>query len=258
MKVTRELGDKLPLSISTAIPFEKVITDDSLKPKRLLLSLRTLFRNFINAYPKVKMEVKQQVEEFDEEIDRVSSYCKMQRVQLVLYDCDYGKINRVFPNVIKPDSWRKKVEFEGMYFVVKKQISNNFSSFDIDYPLPQRSSDNEFIMTSFPVDLLILKVGINTSLLESHTGFVKTPNNWITKLTSNKKYHSWPFNSFTYQLLGDKSLTNKGASLKLKKEVLNISLEKRWKQHYTITRCKLDISSSSLPNELKKEILKYF
>lgn len=259
MRPQRVLGEQLPLSIPTAIPFEEVILHDDKKPVRLIVSLRTLFRNYTTSFAKDDVvHLAQMIEEFNDELDNIKAYCAMQRIQCILYECNYTKLERAFPMVIRPDTWDAKVDFFQMYEKVKAGMNQSYTTFDVNFPLPMRSPEKEYIITSYPVDLLVLRAGVNTSLLESHTAAIKPPTEWITKLTSNQKYHSWPFNKFTYQLLGDRSLTNKGAPQKLRNVVLTIATENRWKQHQTIGRCQTDIKRAHISDDLKKEILKYF
>lgn len=259
MKPKRVLGEKLPLSIATAIPFEEVIVTDIGTNATLVISVRTLFRNYLGAFSKDDMyTLEQVVEEFSDELALIESYCKMQRIVFVPYDCRYKNYAKLYPKWEQPPGWESKVNFSGLYDAVMSKIDFQYTKLDINHSLPQRTGIKEYILTAFPVDLLTLGFNRRTKLLESHTGAVKAPYEWISKLTSNKNYHSWPFNHFTFQLLGDKSLTHKGASVKLKNRVMEVADKNKWMPHININKCRDDIKKSKMDSAIKEEILEYF
>jgi hypothetical protein len=258
MSLNRIVGEKLPLSIATAIPFEEVITNDQKKPDVLILSVRTLLRNFLGSVPKdVVPSVRDVVAEFNDEIDLIESYCKMQRVTLLLYSTDYSKITNRFPKAIRPDTWDKKIELNGWYDVIMKHGNIQSTLLDVSVNLPSRPIAKEYIMTSFAIDLLVIGANAGTRLLESHTGAIKQKFEWITKLTDNKQYHGLPFNTLTYQLLGDKSYTNKGASVKLRKVLLEVANKRKLKPYSSLFACKTALQNERQKIKEVEEILKY-
>lgn len=91
--------------------------------------------------------------------------------------------------------------------------------------LANRATQPTVCLTHIPLDLLLLKLP-RLYLLESHTGKIKSKNEWYTKLKSAPE--SIPFNLATIQLYGDTAGMFNPMDRDLRKKISEISKNKYW------------------------------
>lgn len=96
------------------------------------------------------------------------------------------------------------------------------------------------IMTHYSVDLLS-KYGFDKlDLLESHTGRIKPPSEWGSKL--GIKDDTIPFNHFTLQLFGDGSTLFSAQPIKFRRAVIDIAKRDRWSAITTMAKIKQSLN----------------
>lgn len=249
----RRLGDKEPLSIGTAIPFEERITNgDKVAADNLWINVRTLFRNFMGAYD-TPVPVQSVMTEFFNELFAIDGVCRQFGVNLQLYYPSYRTFSRLHRGAIVKDKLTVRQRMEAsnmrvaMLSLMASELVTQLSIGETDTELPG-TRGTTWIITHEPVDLLSRNRFSDLVLLESHTGTLKTPDTWINKLLRNKKtehlYQHLPFNPFTYRLLGDNTLCESHKT-SLKKAVLELSLRKRWTHVTSMSEIKNDLYSIS-------------
>ena len=96
-----------------------------------------------------------------------------------------------------------------------------------DFEIEGRHPDS-LIMTHLPVDLLARYRFSRLELLESHTGKIKGPAEWNTKLTNGKELANIPFNSFTLQLFGDNGNMFSPQSISIRRVLLEAAQKWGW------------------------------
>lgn len=244
----REIGN-LPLSVGTSLAIE-LFTDrkDPDNPDRVLakpnppeqlwVNLRTLFRNLYNAI-EPDLRKKALVEHFTptlitemEQIREIVSERSLGRTTAVFYHCSYTDLLQRFPKAVhKPIN----TELQKMYFALEQATCSDVveklgKSFGIkEFTSKIRGDHREtWLMTHIPVDLLSTDSFAKITLLESHTAKLKTKLDWNSKLTSSDKNVNLPFCAFTMQVFGDGGVFFSPMPLKIKREVLEISVKYNW------------------------------
>ena len=124
----------------------------------------------------------------------------------------------------------------------KDEYKASLNSFILEpkygYKIDKDYTNNVLITKSFSLDLL---QDLNMTLLESHTGVLKTQPQFYTKFSkSSNDYSPIPFNDLTLFLLGDTSLV-KGWSAKVKTKISSVATEKKWTYRTTKDKVKADL-----------------
>ena len=201
----REFGEVIPISVGTAIAIES-LGDPHPMPPSLWINVRTIIRNLIGAYAndlpaeaellKVLMS---EMATINDVVNALDSSCK-----IVWYYTTHKSIEDVFPYaMIKYAATEKQKHYNRLESKLVNSLFNNTKQirrFDVKI-LGKR--DNAYILTHQPIDLLSLGTFSSLKLLESHTGSLKPPSEWYTKLTGGKKLVGIPFNGLTIQIYGD-------------------------------------------------------
>lgn len=249
----RRLGDKEPLSVGTAIPFEERITNgDRIQADNLWINVRTLFRNFMGAYD-APVKVQSVIGEFYNELTAIDGVCRQFGINLQLYYPSYKSFRRRHPGAIVKENLTTRQRLEesdmrvAMLALMSSDLVQQLSIGEADVELPG-AKGRTWIITHEPIDLLSRNRFGDLMLLESHTGALKEPDKWILKLQRNAKtapqYAHLPFNEFTYRLFGDNSLCE-SQKPSLKKIVLDLSIQKRWTTSTSLSKIRNDLFSVS-------------
>ena len=107
------------------------------------------------------------------------------------------------------------------------------------YKLEKSETEHALITTSFSLDLL---QNLNMTLLESHTGVIKSLQQFHTKFSASAHdFSAIPFNDVTLFMLGDKTLV-KGWSAKVRAKVSFMASENKWTYRTTRDKVKADLS----------------
>jgi len=246
-KLPRDLGEHLAISIGTAVPMEEqVFTEDS-KIKYLWLNLRTLYRNFwgtIEDPPSVQHHL--MFEEFYAEVVDLQHMLAQKQVETTFF------ITKPPEDIVGyfPDAKVKapKTDLQRIYADSERLVLNSAEAmippeslkyFNVKIVGPQ---DKEvYVVTHQALDLVSQYEFGRLFLLESHTGKVKTPSEWITKLSTSDKYRHLPFNLFTLQCLGDRSNEFYSLGRSVSTELVDISEKGRWTPNTSLTKVRSDV-----------------
>lgn len=265
----REKG-RVPISIGTSLALEAgfgVYPDRPETPPpftraaQLWINLRTIVRNLLACLP---TDLKDTVlpddlwEFAQEELSIILAAMAKDapKTRVVFYVSDYTRMQQRFPGgLLKVPSTPKqilqqKIEDATLRLMLQKNLEHHVEFFDFDI---QGQFPASFILTHLPVDLLARYRFDRLELLESHTGKIKGPGAWNSKLTNGKELGNIPFNSFTLQLFGDNGNMFSPHSISLRRAVLQAAAQANWtnvtgmeKIHDTVKKIQNDAQRSEL------------
>lgn len=222
----RVLGEVIPISIATALAIESLVGKnpdapvvDSHLPEvdLLVINVRTLVRNLLGAIQKedklVQISGPALVEYIIQDINIINQTLAeyaSDTLDIVFYVPTYKSIyNGLYKHGILKESrtpnqiYQNTSELyvvDNLITVAKEQSIDNVISVDANldkYPVACA------MLTHYPVDLLNRYQFNSLYLLESHTGALKGPTEWNTKLTGGKANINLPFDRATLQVFGD-------------------------------------------------------
>lgn len=242
----REKG-QVPVSIGTSLALEAGAGQYPDRPespppftraKQLWINLRTIVRNLYGCLP---TDLKESVLPDDmwqaalEElaiIEAAVHKASMGYTQVVYYVSDYARLAKRYPGAILKEAKtpRQIVQQELENGTLTLMLKNNHQQKNVrffDFEIEGQHPDS-FIMTHLPVDLLARYRFSRLELLESHTGKIKGPAEWNTKLTNGKELSNIPFNSFTLQLFGDNGNMFSPQSITVRRALLEAAERWRW------------------------------
>lgn len=246
----RAIGETLPVSIGTSLIVDGPKADPSRWNQVVLINLLTLSRNIIQSVPAasqfdLRSDDVTEVVLTEMDILRQSLNAYAPGVQVEFYLPDYKLIYIDFP-MAKPRLFNTKNKqfVQQMMLDVRVKLKelieeeNKKRDERKQEPLPIRimrgwkldkDKRKTTILTSFPTDLLSQYQFPALTLLESHTGAVKSRREWNTKLNWHKKEDivNMPFMKFTLQVFGDDVFFIQ-QNLKVKQWVVDMSKRDRW------------------------------
>lgn len=266
----REKG-QFPISIGTSLALEAGAGSYPDRPehpapftrvKQLWINLRTLVRNLNSCLP---TDVKDTLLPDDlwefvlEEmaiIPAAVTNVSQGNTQVVFYASDYKNMQRRFPGALlrQPRTAKQIMQHSVEETTLKMALAKNQ---DFDVKLFDMEIEGQypasFILTHLPVDLLARYRFERLELLESHTGSIKGPAAWNTKLTNGRELTHVPFNRFTLQLFGDNGNMFAPHPLTLRREVM--ALAHRWSWTNVTTLDKIRDTLRHMDNDVHRKTL---
>lgn len=257
--IHREFGETLAISVGTALAFEESILKEGNKIKILWMNIATLFRNFKGSF---EGEVEPTVEHwgplFISELNEIYSFLTTQGIEPCFYVTAHtSHLKKTCPLAnVKEAETKPQIQADNELRVALRMVENNFPPNllkHFKFKLYGELNREVYIMTHLPLDLVSQYEFGYLKSLESHTGEIKEPVNWITKLSKNDNYRHLPLNILTIQLFGDGSKQFKSMSIKIKRELLSISEQGKWVPTTSLSKVKGDIERYG--KEFKSELL---
>lgn len=250
MRFDRTFG-AYPISIATSLAIEGITHSGEYlergpnppinKMEFLMVNLRTIIRNAVNAFPSseqimltVDTVYKCCDEDFTSMVETIDSY--NQHCEIQLYVSTYNTINQAFKDVnFKKFSTEKQATLETIERAVvhkfEKEYKDKLKVFDYKLKGLKRC----VILTHHPIDLLSYYDFPDLVLLESHTGVLKERKVWGSKLNLPKGCKTIPFNKPMLCIFGDKTFIN-GQLPKVKKALINVSEKSLWNGLTTVSK----------------------
>lgn len=243
----RAMG-QFPLSIATSLAIESAVgilpeapTDaPEIKRRQLLMvNVRTLIRNLygsVNKEQKSKLEEYTVAEAISNEMRVIESIIAEHsdgRASCTFYLCSYVDILRNFRKGIpKTPSTAGQQMYQASEQAILKYLDTEFKGgtpmahYKSDFPQSEASA---LILTHYPIDLLQRYKFSSLMLLESHTGALKPPMMWNTKLQDgrDKEMEILPFDRMTLQIFGD-GITFTPMPIKIRRVMLEIAAKNNW------------------------------
>lgn len=246
------------VSISTNMAIDGLYNRIPDKPKEqplpaklgnaVYFNVRTLFRNAwgsMTSEQAANTEVTTYVDILEQEMNIIASALSEEEppLEAFFYAPSYEHLHKEYPNGelknIKTDKMTNKVLMENRVLLKLKSMDSLltpiiFNNVEIKTEVPYKA----FFVTHYPVDLLHTVGFDKVFLLESHTGVVKTPDKWWTKLGTKNidGAERIPFNKGTIQFFGDSGGMFKSQPLGAKKKVAEVAIKYKWNQQTTRSR----------------------
>lgn len=248
----RTQGEKIALSIGTAIALEESVMVEKLPIDSLWINVRTLFRNYHDSYEEPeRVPHELMMMGFANELNELSLLLESM-VNLTLYQTNNKALAKRFPHaLIKAPTTDKQKRYANIERLsLAGLLSNGVMVRGIQQKL-EGDNAKAWVMTSFPLDLMSRYTFNSLELLSSHTGIVKPPSTWIQYLTKNASYHRLPFSLLTLQLLGDRSKQFKAYSGSKKKPLLELAEANFWTPATTRSKMLFDLKKLKDKDMLK-------
>lgn len=245
-KLSERAMGQFPISIATSLAIESAVgilpeapTDspEILRRDLLMINIRTLIRNLMGSVDK---EAKPLLEEYTmaeavsnemRVIEEAISEHSDGRCEVKFYHCTYGDVPRNFKQaVLKGPTTTAQHQYWASKNLVIKNLLNEFES---GSPIEKYTTafpdihSKTLLLTHYPLDLLQRYRFTSLALLESHTGAVKTPLMWNTKLVGGKEVPFLPFDKMTLQMFGD-GIVFAPMPIKIRKRVLELGVANNW------------------------------
>lgn len=254
----RVLG-QMGVSIATSLALEGLYNIHPDKPKEktlpalqgeaVFINVRTLFRNIWGSIPADEASQTLTSEYYDvleQELHTLTDALDMQEhpLKVYFYAPTYDSLIRQYQNGelkdIKTETMTHKTMIEN---ALLEQLAKDYKETDLpiifnDLELETKVPLKAFIITHYPIDLLHTKGFNKVLLLESHTGVIKGPDKWYTKLAAKKLegIERIPFNKATIQFFGDTGNMFKSQPIKAKKAMVEVAKKYHWNQSTTKDR----------------------
>lgn len=241
----RELGVGVPVSIGTSIAMESALgllpEHETAKPvindyDAVWINLRTIYRNLMGA-----METESRKTLMPEEIAEAinnemmiiqSAISDKTRglVSVVFYVCNFSSLNRRFPHAAhrnvntQNQQTSYTLEQTSIRMVLDSGTMADVRKFDIEFG---ESGKKVLLVTHQPIDLLNRYKFGKLDLLETHTGAIKPPSRWYTKLNGGKDLVNIPFDRMTLQVFGDSTMFSP-MNLKIRRHLVELAKKHGW------------------------------
>jgi hypothetical protein len=268
----REVG-KYPISIGTSLAIESItgIHDDRLGKVDVLeydclwLNIRTLLRNMLGAMKSVSgptpgaSDYAESLVSEIESITQTVSEVSINKCRVMCYYSNYseverkhkGAVVRVFTTDKQKETFRTSKEI--LLKLFQKIKERNIPFIGINDLITGQPPSKNLILTHYAYDLLANSSNFKLTLVESHTGAVKSKALWHTKYLDGKNLPMIPFNRLFLQVFGDKE-TFRPMDHKLRKEIVDTATQYRWNSNTSMSM--INYSLSQLKNPFAKDFLK--
>ncbi len=283
---TRQLNGRTvgqyDISIATSLALEGAMDIYPDRPKmyqrpplpeydQLWINLKTLFRNVHGSMDKNQRAMVTKTDFLAlmlsdmAVLDGLVSELTQHRTQCVFYACNYMKLGREFPKaMLRSDNTDlqkayTRLEADILTEVLKNDLHVQFHVLTYDVLIktsPEYRNKKVLILTNLVTDLLSRHEFGMLDLLESHTGIIKKPPMWYTKLHGGNNLTRIPFDRMTLQMFGDSS--NPGLfrpfEIAIRHQVLDIAEKFRWNP--TTTKDRIIMSVRSVHNPSLETLIK--
>jgi len=237
---------QFPLSIATSLAFESAVgilpeapapEPEIQKRDLIMVNVRTLIRNLLGSIAK---EDKPHLENYTLAEAIVSEMKVMEQLavehsngqcSVEFYSCTYSDVQLKFSRaLIKVPTTPLQVAYMGIEKDIIKYLKEDFKTAppieDYTREFKDRQSD-ALIITHFAIDLLQRYRFNSLSLLESHTGAIKPPLLWNTKLHDGREFEILPFDRMTLQMFGD-GVIFAPMPIKIRQRLYSIAVKQQW------------------------------
>jgi hypothetical protein len=153
------------------------------------------------------------------------------RFDVAFYKCSYSDVSYTYNKAIlkSPQTPGQKMAWifeEAVLKVIDTDYQGHIPYLTLTRKFPEVNS-RALMISHYPVDLLQRYRFEALTLLESHTGAVKPPNLWNTKLKDGRELERIPFDRMTLQLFGD-GITFTPMNLKVRQKMVELAEKNKW------------------------------
>lgn len=268
-----------PISIATSLALESFSegTQPAYDPARIIpqkvnlqnyesfyCSLLTLYRNIEGAVDKTLWkhvspgDIVDTLEFEAELITRLVQDLTFGKTKVVFYTSNYNGLAFKYPHAkLRVDSTPKQKEYTAlMQLVIGEYFKSQAKSASLQHyslAITPKQKTKALILTHYAYDLLSQSAFTALDLIESHTGVLKKPSQFYTKLTGGKDLFRVPFQRWSLQVFGDSTLFF-AFPLKVRQQVLELA--DRYKWDTTTTKDRLAMSFDSMADKFTATMLK--
>lgn len=252
---TRAIG-QLPISLPTSSAIETVLgvsefnRDTLIRDKKeIWINIATLVRNLYSSLDKdtqaqvsdneLANTVIDEMEIIESSIKDKASYLKVN-----FYYVYYNRIMELYPNASFRTLNTEKQRFKSILLdnacsnIKQVDTDNKIKIFNLD--IKPLITIKAVILTHSPMDLTSDIYFSDLVLLESHTGKVKTKQDWYTKLVASDKNPLLPFNRDTLAIFGDSEVF-KPQPVRYRRIMIDTAEKYKWSIITTKDRIKLTL-----------------
>lgn len=257
----REVGTIVPVSIGTSRAFEGLLGQHPDNPKQptdaktikeIWINIRTLVRNLYQAMSsenQTGIDLVDAVHVVVDEAKVIPVVLQQYGIKAVVkfYIPTKDSVKWLFKHATFKESKTPKQLAYDIYerFVsietYNKLKEDNIPVMEIDTK-PPRVDGTVLLFTHYPHELLWKPNFNRLLLLESHTGKIKTYNQWYTKLNGIKEDTPMPFTPFTIQVFGDKQYLEPQPK-HIRAQLKQLALQRKWTGITTPDKIHHDITS---------------
>lgn len=265
----RELG-QTPLSIGTSLALEGAFgiypereekPAPILKYNRLWVNVSTMIRNLHNGLSTDEQSrvtskamapvLASEMSILQGEVENVVG----RKLTTTFYVNDMRRLDKLMPTAnVKVATTPKQKIAKAIHDQTVQALPSYLDQ--MDYRLFEGKIKGEgraLMLTHNPIDLLSFNRFDVLTLLESHTGKVKTKSEWGSKL--GVKDVILPFNEFTLNVFGDGSTYLSPWPMKYRRAVLELAKKNRWTPITTLAKIRMDLATHK-DHEVKEALLK--
>lgn len=244
--LTARAVGQLPISVATSLAIESLIgilpeapaaTPAIQNHDTLWVNMRTLIRNLMGSIETEKRAhlTEQTVAEYIvNEMRTIETICIEHgdgRFDVSFYKCSYSDLTYKFNKAVPrhpntPAQKNSRIFEEAVLSVIDQEYQGHVPYLTLVRTFPEVTGV-ALLLTHYPVDLLQRYRFENVSLLESHTGAIKPPAMWNTKLQNGRDLERIPFDRMTIQLFGD-GITFTPMALKVRHRLIEIAEKNKW------------------------------
>ena len=249
--INRTFGETLAISIGTAIPLEKLITDGiDGDYTHFYFNIKTLFRNLHGSFEKFhEPSAKHLAELLMEEITVIegiltSSLSKQLTPVFYLPLCKDIRRQFKYAKIKEPRTTAQK-NYEHLESRTITKLVKDMGDKIVLYNIKIHGNNTRsYMLSHLPLDLLSFRTFRVLTLIESHTGQTKDKLEWISKLKKDEGCSNIPFSALAIQVLGDNSHQFEGMGKKVIAELLDVAKKSRWTAMTSDPKMALDIKQN--------------
>lgn len=264
--IPRAIGETFPISVATAIPFEKLKDYEDLKKyNSIYINISTLIRNAHGCMEVDSDEIKPDdlYEAVDDDIHKLATILSnhFDNLSVTFYFNTNKKLSTIFPyskRVIPKTT--KQIAYAKISKEVSDRLRKQYAGSIVEYNTfitPPVTGKTGIILTCFCTELLSANRFKHLVLLESYTGAIKGMLEWNTKLTNGQSLLNIPFCKFSLSVFGDNNRNIVALPKEFRNAVKELAKKGKWTANSTITKMKFTISNYADPHS-KKQLLKLF
>lgn len=234
-----EIGPNEPYDKERLIPNKVNLSDYNY----FYINVQTLYRNMVGAVNSLqsdKLMIDDKYFILHQEIERIKdivNYISKGNIKPTFYFSRYKDMDKIYPNaIIRKPTTEKQIIYNTDMVITVEHVLKDFKEIEVfNREFKPNTRSKVLIMTHYPFDLLEYNKFDKFDLLESHTGVLKTPSMFYTKLLNGKDLNRIQFNNLSIQVFGDKE-TFSPMSIKIKKIILDLADKYNWTQATTKDR----------------------
>lgn len=239
----RAMGETLAFSVPTAIPLEENLADLGKKVDHVWMNIYTLFRNYHGSFEDpLLVDRGEFIQGFADELATLHGFVNAE-VPTHYYITAVDALKHRLPLAkVKTPHTQRQLVYKNLERLAIDNLKRQqgIPVLQLQHTLPEMRGRG-WVLTHHAIDLLSRYQFSDMQLLESHTGHIRPPVEWIRKLTTNESYYHLPFNLLTMQVLGDRGTLLYAGSHAHKKALVACAADGKWKPTTTREKVRSDV-----------------